>query len=92
MFREYFQAYEQHTGHPHPPIRASQIARIMQDIPWVCADNKGSYYSDIVPECYPDLIALHFKTRYQHCDYSINHFFSGKIRELRLHEVEAGYE
>lgn len=32
VFRYYFERYEEHTGRPHPPIRASQIVRICQDM------------------------------------------------------------
>ena len=48
--------------------------------------------SNIEPDAYPLLIQLHFKTSYRRCDYNINHFFSGRIRELRLYEADAGYE
>lgn len=103
VFRLYFQTYEKYMGHPHPPIRASQIARIMQDMPflarpdpelmkWLKENCNYNPVSDIDPDTYPLLIQLHFKTRYRRCDYNINHFFSGKIRELRQHEAEAGYE
>ncbi len=103
VFRLYFQAYEKYMGHPHPPIRASQIARIIQDIPFLARPDPAlmkymkevfdyNPFPDIHPSIYPILIRLHFKTKYRRCDYNINHFFSGKIRELRLHEAEAGYE
>ena len=103
VFRLYFQTYEEYMGRPHPPIRASQIARIMQDMPflerpdpsfmkWLKETCNYNPVSDIDPDTYPLLIQLHFKTRYRRCDYNINHFFSGKIRELRLHEAEARYE
>ena len=103
VFQLYFQTYEEYMGRPHPPIRASQIARIMQDMPflerpdpsfmkWLKETCNYNPVSDIDPDTYPLLIQLHFKTRYRRCDYNINHFFSGKIRELRLHEAEAGYE
>ena len=91
VFRLYFQTYEEYMGHPHPPIRASQIARIMQDMPWL-SDDHGLHFGDIFPCVYKHIITLHFKTKYRRCDYNINHFFSGRIRELRLHEVDAGYE
>ncbi len=91
VFRLYFQTYEEYMGHPHPPIRASQIARIMQNMPWIDGLSGGSI-ADISPCDYQILIILHFKTKYRSCDYNINHFFSGKIRELRLHEADAGYE
>ncbi|MGN8875279.1 hypothetical protein [Pseudoflavonifractor sp. HCP28S3_F10] len=91
VFRLYFQKYEEYMGHPHPPIRVSQVARIMQDMPWLHADHSLPF-GDIFPCVYKYLINLHFKTKYRHCDYNINHFFSGRIRELRMHEADAGYE
>ena len=42
---------------------------------------------DIDPDCYEDMIDRHFRTRYRNCDYNINHFFSGRIRELRFYET-----
>ena len=103
VFRCYFQTYEKYMHHPHPPIRASQIARIMQDMPflkqpdpefmkWLVEECGWNPVADIDPNMYPVLIQLHFKTKYRRCDYNINHFFSGKIRELRLYEMGAGYE
>lgn len=47
---------------------------------------------DIFPSVYPYIIQLHFKTKYRNCDYNINHFFSGRIRELRCYELDKGYE
>ena len=81
-------------GHPHPPIRREQIARIMQEMPWIDEIRKtsDSYIADIDPNTYKYIIRLYFKTKYRRCDYNINHFFSGRIRELRLYEVIAGYE
>lgn len=32
VFNYYFEQYEKHIGRPHPPIKASQIVRICQDI------------------------------------------------------------
>lgn len=100
VFRYYFQQYEEHTGHPHPPIRAAQVARIMQDMPFLKRPDPALMefvrerfnYSpiDICADDYPLLIRLHFRTRYKDCDYNINHFFSGRIRELRLHEADSG--
>lgn len=88
VFRLYFQEYEKRMGRPHPPIRAAQIARIMEAMPWVSL--KGSAQG-LDPEEYENLINLHFKTRYQRCDYNINHFFSGRVREMRAYESDAGY-
>ncbi|MFQ8839324.1 MAG: hypothetical protein ACLR8L_16135 [Oscillospiraceae bacterium] len=60
---------------PHPPICASQIVRIIQDMPWIEQADRGSAYADIPPESYPPMIDQHFQTRYRRCDYNINHFF-----------------
>lgn len=90
VFRLYFQTYEEYMGHPHPPIKREQIARIMLVMPaagWYIPDCQ-----EIMPCDYKYVIPLHFKTKYQRCDYNINHFFSGRIRELRRHEADAGYE
>lgn len=102
VFRYYFQRYELYMKHPHPPIRASQIARIMQDMPFLKRPDpalmefvrESFNYNpvDIYPDDYKYIINLHFKTEYRNCDYNINHFFSGRIRELRLYEADAGYE
>lgn len=87
VFRYYFQKYEEHMGQPHPPIRASQIKKIIQDMPWICQEDRGGYCRDIDPVAYEAMIDQHFKTGYRRCDYNINHFFSGRIREMRFFEV-----
>lgn len=90
VFRLYFQTYEEYMGHPHPPIRREQIDRIMKVMP-----AEGSYIptvQEMMPVDYKYIIPLHFKTKYRKCDYGISHFFSGRIRELRRYESDAGYE
>lgn len=81
VFRYYFEKYEGVIGHPHPNIRMEQIRRIVQKMPYI------SPMADIEPEEYRGLIDQHFETKYRGCDYNINHFFSGKIRELRFYET-----
>ena len=83
VFRYYFEKYEEHTGKPHPPINASQIVRIAQNMPWIEIEDLGSYSADVDPAVYRVLIDKHFATKYRHCDYNINHFFSGRIRRMR---------
>ena len=83
VFRYYFEKYEKYTGRPHPPINASQIVRIAQNIPWIEIENWGAYSEYVAPEDYRVLIDKHFATKYRRCDYNINHFFSGKIRLMR---------
>ena len=86
VFRCYFEKYENFMGRPHPPIRASQIERICRVMPYIAQEGRGGACADIEPECYPVLIDKYFATRYRGCDRNINHFFSGRIRELRFYE------
>lgn len=87
VFRYYFQRYEEETGRPHPNICQEQIRRIIRLMPYLSLDDVGAYHATIEPEEYGYIIHQHFKTRYRHCDYNINHFFSGRIRELRWYET-----
>ena len=87
VFRYYFEQYEAYTGAPHPPIRANQIERIIREMPYIDETGKAHSTMDIDPNCYEDMIDKHFRTQYRNCDYNINHFFSGRIRELRFYET-----
>lgn len=88
VFRTYFQAYEDNMGAAHPVIKVGQIKRIMEKMPCIdCCIGDGTEEIDIEAICYEDLIAQHFLTDYMDCDYNINHFFSGRIRELRYFET-----
>lgn len=86
VFQYYFQKYEECWGQPHPPIRALQISEIIKKMPRICLEDKGGKYQDIDPEDYEAMIDRHFETKYRNCNYNINHFFSGRIRELRYFE------
>lgn len=88
VFQYYFEKYEKHMHKPHPHIKREQISRIARDIPFIKTENGAE---NILPEDYPIMIDLHFVTNYRNCDYNINHFFSGKIREMRFYEMLAGY-
>lgn len=87
VFRCYFEAYEEHTGRPHPPIKASQIVSIVQDMPYLAIEDFGAYSATVRPMDYPAIIKRHFRTKYRRCDWNINHFFSGRIREMRFLEL-----
>ena len=91
VFKCYFENYEKYRGQPHPPIKANQVSRLMWTMPFRPPIFRREI-PDIFPAIYPYLIQLHFKTRYRNCDYNINHFFSGEIREMRWHEADKGYE
>lgn len=86
VFRYFFTKYEKSTQRPHPPLKASQIVRIIQDMPYIDHPAQRGAYVDIKPEDYPELIDQYFKTPFRSCDYRINHFFSGRVRELRFFE------
>lgn len=86
VFFYYFATYEEYMGKPHPPIRAKQIERIIRAMPYLGQGFTSGQVADILPGDYPALIDKHFKTGYRHCDYNINHFFSGRIRALRFYE------
>lgn len=85
IFNCYFKAYRQHMGREHPPLKIRQIADIISCMPFSIGEHFSPVYFE--PEYYPALIEKHFNTKYHRCDYNINHFFSGRIRELRFHEV-----
>lgn len=89
VFKLYFKQYEQRLGRPHPNIRMEQIRRIVAVMPYLANDGYGmaSKVADLFPDLYEYIITQHFNTNYRNCDYNINHFFSGKIRQLRYFEL-----
>lgn len=88
VFYLYFREYEEVFGRPHPSIRKDQIRRIIHVMPYIDPEDIGAYHADIDAEAYSDIIERHFRTRYRHCDFNINHFFSGSIRLHRFFESE----
>lgn len=86
VFKYYFETYEELMGRPHPMISVAQIQRMIEAMPYL-EDSCYEREHHIEPEQYEDMIDQHFATQYRRCDYNINHFFSGKIRELRYYEV-----
>ncbi len=87
VFRYYFEKYEECIGKPHPPIRAERIKRILGEMPWIFLEDRGGDCEEVSPEGYRAMIDQHFKTEYRDCNYNINHFFSGRIRENRYFET-----
>lgn len=91
VFKCYFSLYEQKTGHPHPNIKMDQIRRIIQKMPYLTQKEelelRGTGFSGVFPVQYKYIIAQHFQTPYPACDFNINHFFAGRIRELRYRET-----
>lgn len=105
VFKCYFEKYEEFIGHAHPPIKSGQIERIIRIMPYIGREPSEEVVEaikridpqlepsvDIEPDLYPLIIQLHFKTKYRNCDYNINHFFSGQIRDYRIMEAIKEYE
>lgn len=94
VFKTYFSGYERKIGRPHPHIRMEQIKRIIRKMPYFDEEEarmlSGSGVPGIFPSFYKYIIIRHFETPYPACDYNVNHFFSGRIRELRFREAERG--
>lgn len=92
VFKTYFSGYERKIGRPHPHIRMEQIKRIIRKMPYLDEEDaiSGSDIPGVFPQSYMYIIRRHFETPYPACDYNINHFFSGRIRELRAREAERG--
>ena len=86
VFRYYFQKYESTFNVAHPNIRLSQIEHIIDVMPYIEEDGLSSAGGYIAAESYEVLIDRHFQTKYQNCDFNINHFFAGDIRLLRFYE------
>lgn len=85
VFRYYFETYELIFGEAHPMISIDQIARIIDCMPFIF---DGGKMIDIYPDEYETIIDQHLNTKYMAgCDYNINHFFSGRIREMRYYET-----
>ena len=85
IFRCFFELYQTYFGEEHPMLKAGQIYGIMQKMPYVDDSHVG--IEDIDASTYPDMIRAYFHKSFRKCDYRINHFFSGRIRELLIYEV-----
>lgn len=85
VFQYFFDTYKRYTEEDHPPLKAEQVYRIMEAMPYV--DNNRGHSADILPAEYPYIIDRYFETKYRKSNYRINHFFSGRIREIKLYEA-----
>ncbi len=86
VFEAFFRAYAYYTGEEHPNLRREQLRQIMLNMPYI--DKKDGSTLFIEPYYYPEMIEAYFRTKYKGSDYRINHFFSGRIRELKLYEAQ----
>ena len=84
IFETYYKYYRKYMGCEHPNLSTENIKQIAEKLPYV--DDSHRCIQDIEPTEYEELISKHFRTKYKNCDYNINHFVSGYIRELRSRE------
>ncbi|MDD6090525.1 MAG: hypothetical protein PUB77_07700 [Clostridiales bacterium] len=82
----FFGAYRATRHEEHPYIKRVQISRLLGKMPFFNESGTPLSGEFIVPEAYPALIVAYFSTHYPNCNYHINHFFSGRIRELKYLE------
>lgn len=88
VFSYYFSTYELIFETPHPMISLNQTASIIEKMPYTPDDAENGIYGEtLTPEQYPPMIDQHFATDYRNCDFNINHFFSGLIRNYRNAET-----
>lgn len=87
VFKYFFSKYEQVMGSPHPPIKANQIVRICQKMPFISCEERGDSIADVDADEYPAMIDRYFKTEFRNCNYRINHLFAGRIREMKFYEA-----
>ena len=74
----FFDVYEEHRGEPHPPLTVANLIRIIERLPGEIGFDADEY---------PWLIDTYFENRYRDCDYRINHFLSGRIREILSYRI-----
>ena len=85
IFDYYYKLYECTFGVEHPHITNKTVRDIIEKLPFLSSDCNGVY--DITPEDYPVMIEAYFTQAFQNCNYSISHFMSGDIRNLRYYET-----
>lgn len=86
----FFDKYYEVMGRKHLPPNHKQLVNIISKMDWLESNDPDEMdidYNDFdFSEYYPALIDQYFDTDLQ-CDYSIHHFFSGRIRLNRMYEL-----
>lgn len=80
FFIMFYEAYFYHRGYDHKRLKTDTIQTIIERIP---EDDMFEYRLDD----YRMMIDRYFKTYFANCDYSIVHFMSGTIRQIRYFET-----
>lgn len=87
VFHKYFDTYEEYFQEPHPHISKANIRKLMDKMPYLSCESRHDTDEYLDPDSYDALIERYFELDWQHCDYNVNHFFSGQIREMRFYET-----
>ena len=78
----YYSAYMSKFHHEHPRLSSKAMDSVIEAL-----QTGSNMVDDIDPDMYKALIAQHFKTQYDNCDYNICHFISEGIRNNRYYET-----
>lgn len=81
FFDLFYLEYFNKIGTDHPRLKTDTIAQIIEKLP---CDDLFTYELDD----YRQIIPQYFNTEFRNCDYSLVHFMSGSIRQMRIYEVE----
>lgn len=82
VFYYFFEQYRHKRGEEHPPLKPDQIRRILQHMP----DSVDGAFFGLGAVDYPSIIDEYFKADFRGCDYRINHFMAGRVREIQYRE------
>lgn len=86
VFHKFFDEYDATFAEPHPHISRANIRKLMDEMPWLTLAERG-VSEPLNLDSYDAMIERYFEIDWENCDYNINHFFSGQIRELRFYET-----
>lgn len=80
FFMTFYESYMNTMGIEHPRLKTETIMMIIEKLP---GDDMFEYSL-----CdYREMIPKYFNTVFHDCDYSLVHFMSGTIRQMRFFEV-----
>lgn len=80
IFKMFYNMYEEYRGVKHPFLKNETMKIIIEKI-----SNDDVFEYKL--EDYEVIIPKYFETEFSKCDYSICHFMSGNIRQMRYYEV-----
>lgn len=88
LFRYFYRAYKTKFKRDHPHITTETIKGIIQDLP-EAVDPETGMTVDLSFCDYYDMMKQYFKSDFgERCDYTFQHFMSGKIRYIKYYETQ----